>query len=159
MLVCILPQFITLVTQYVFLSMTSRDSMLVPAPTCSLGSSNLCIFASPLFPPFPTSRGIRNAWIEGGSIEEFECVWSRWREDGVWRGSLFPTCAYDNTLVKDRVWRQNGKMGKIYFNWISFNFFFFFEITSILDVTIRRTRIQWIFSSLKYRHACISRVY
>lgn len=66
--------------QYVFLSMTSRDSMLVPAPTCSLGSSNICIFASPLFPPFPTSRGI-HAWIEGGSIEEFVCLISmegRW---------------------------------------------------------------------------------
>lgn len=119
--------------QYVFLSMTSRDSMLVPAPTCSLGSSNICIFASPLFPPFPTSRGI-HAWIEGGSIEEFVCLISM---EGRWSLKRF---AIPNLRMIIHSWKieSGDRMENIErFILIEFLsiFFFFFEIISLLDVT------------------------
>lgn len=111
--------------QYVFLSMTSRDSMLVPAPTCSLGSSNICIFASPLFPPFPTSRGI-HAWIEGGSIEEFVCLISM---EGRWSLKRF---AIPNLRMIIHSWKiESGDRMEnierfILIEFLSIFFFFFF---------------------------------
>lgn len=57
-------------------------------------------------------RRVRMFDLDGGKMEFEEVRYSQ--------------LAYDNTFVKDRVWRQNGKYWKIYFNWISFNFFLFF---------------------------------